>query len=59
LTDDTAPETETEVLSVDDNNGVVQGKVHEGKLYISETSGSEQIQYTEHTESTTNYLYSN
>ena len=59
LTDDTAPGTETQVLEVDDDNGVVQGKVHEGKLYISETSGSEQIQYTEHTESTTNYLYAN
>ena len=59
LSDDTAPNSETEVLSVDNGNGVVQGKVHEGKLYISETSGSEQIQYTEHTESTTNYLYAN
>jgi len=56
---DTAPQTETQVLSVADENGVVQGKVHEGKLYITETSGSEQIQYTEHTESTTNYLYAN
>jgi len=59
LSADTAPSTETEVLNVDGDNGVVQGKVHEGKLYVTETSGSEQIQYTEHTESTTNYLYSN
>ena len=54
-----APNSETEVLDVEDENGIVQGKVHEGKLYITETAGSEQIQYTEHTESTTNYLYSN
>ena len=60
LNTDTAPETETEVLSVSDNNGVVEGKVHEGKLYITETSGSEQIKYTTHTESSgTNYIYTN
>ena len=54
-----APITETHVLNVDGANGVVQGKVHEGKLYITETAGSEQIQYTEHKQVTTNYLYSN
>jgi len=59
LTEGRAPETETQVFEVHDDSGVVQGKVHEGKLYITETAGSEQIQYTEHTESTTNYLYSN
>ena len=59
LTEEYAPANETHVLPVHDNHGVVQGKVHEGKLYVTETAGSEQIQYTEHTESTTNYLYSN
>jgi len=59
LTEEYAPATETHVLEVHNNNGVVQGKVHEGKLYITETSGSEQIKYREHTESTTNYLYAN
>lgn len=60
LTVDTAPATETQILSVADTNGVVQGKVHEGKLYVSETGGSEQIKYTTHTESSgTNYLYTN
>ena len=54
-----APTTESEVLEVEDGNGVVQGKVESGKVYITETSGSEQIKYTEHTESTTNYLYAN
>tara|TARA_R110001583_G_scaffold40461_2_gene129237 strand:- start:5800 stop:6279 length:480 start_codon:yes stop_codon:yes gene_type:complete len=57
LSVDTAPITETTVLDVSDHNGVVQGKVHEGKLYITETSGSEQVKYTHHTETTTNYLY--
>jgi len=59
LTEETAPVTETQVLEVNNANGVVQGMVHEGKLYITETSGSEQIKYKEHTESTTNYLYAN
>tara|TARA_R110000744_G_scaffold167994_1_gene285560 strand:- start:416 stop:892 length:477 start_codon:yes stop_codon:yes gene_type:complete len=58
LNTDQAPESETEILSVHNNNGVVEGKVHEGKLYISETAGSEQIKYTTHTEASgTNYLY--
>ena len=58
--DDTAPNSETEVLAVHNNSGVVQGKVHEGKLYVTETVGSEQIKYTTHTESSgTNYLYTN
>lgn len=59
LTVDTAPATETQVLSVADTNGVVKGKVEEGKLYIQETAGSEQIKYTEHTTTETNYLYTN
>ena len=57
LTVDTAPSTETEVLEVDNDNGIVKGKVEEGKLYIQETAGSEQIKYTEHTTTETNYLY--
>jgi len=59
LTADTAPATETTVLSVHNDNGVVKGKVEEGKLYIQETAGSEQIKYTEHTTTETNYLYTN
>ena len=59
VNDTNAPNSETEVLTVNNNNGVVKGKVHEGKLYVTETVGSEQIQYTTHTETTTNYLYSN
>ena len=59
LSEEYAPINENHVLPVHNDNGVVNGKVHEGKLYVTETAGSEQIQYTEHTESTTNYLYSN
>jgi len=60
VADGIAPSNETHVLPVDDDNGVVQGKVHEGKLYVSETGGSEQIKYTTHEESSgTNYLYAN
>tara|TARA_R110002012_G_scaffold196124_1_gene364405 strand:+ start:331 stop:840 length:510 start_codon:yes stop_codon:yes gene_type:complete len=53
----TAPSTEKEILEENASRGVVQGKVEEGKLYIQETVGSEQIQYTQHTTTETNYLY--
>tara|TARA_R100000306_G_scaffold60946_2_gene62314 strand:- start:466 stop:969 length:504 start_codon:yes stop_codon:yes gene_type:complete len=60
LSASTAPATETAVLSVEDENGVVQGLVETGKLYVSETAGSEQITYTEHTEASgTNYIWTN
>ena len=59
LTSDQAPATETQVLEVGAGNGVVQGKVEEGKLYIQETAGSEQIKYTQHTTTETNYLHTN
>tara|TARA_Y100001973_G_scaffold78882_1_gene115864 strand:- start:904 stop:1377 length:474 start_codon:yes stop_codon:yes gene_type:complete len=58
INDTNAPNSETEVLTVNDNNGVVQGLVHKGKLLIQETAGQEQIKYTQYTENTTtNYLY--
>lgn len=60
INDTNAPNSETEVLSTSIDNGVVEGKVHEGKVYVSETVGSEQIKYTTHTEASgTNYLYAN
>ena len=53
-----APSTETEVLPVADNTGVVQGLVTKGKLYLAEKDGTEQVQYTQHPEpSGTNYIY--
>ena len=58
LTKDTAPSTETEVLPVDDDNGVVQGLVSKGKLLLSEKDGTQQVQYTQNPEpSGTNYIY--
>jgi hypothetical protein len=41
----TAPSTETDVLTVDNDNGVVEGLVAIGKLYLSEKDGSEEVQY--------------
>jgi hypothetical protein len=41
----TAPATETDVLPVADDNGVVEGLVAIGKLYLSEKDGSEEVQY--------------
>tara|TARA_R110000824_G_scaffold65995_4_gene171489 strand:- start:35 stop:520 length:486 start_codon:yes stop_codon:yes gene_type:complete len=58
MSTDTSPLHENHILPQAPENGVVEGKVHEGKLYVTETVGSEQIQYTTHTEgSGTNYLY--
>jgi len=55
----TAPINENDVLSpVENTKGVVQGSVELGKLYVSETAGSEEVQYTEHSAPTgTNYIY--
>ena len=41
----TSPSTETDVLPVDNDHGVVQGLVAIGKLYLSEKDGSEEVQY--------------
>ena len=60
LTTTNTPQTETGTSSdTSGNYGTVKGKVEEGKLYVTETSGSEQVKYTTHTETTTNYLYTN
>lgn len=60
ISEDGSPITETTVLPVNNDNGVVQGKVEEGKLYIQETSGQEQVKYTKYEPSSqTNYLYTN
>ena len=45
LNSQTAPSTETDVLPVFEENGVVQGLVAIGKLYLSEKDGSEEVQY--------------
>ena len=54
----TAPATETDVLPVANTNGVVQGLVAIGKLYLADKSGSEEVQYTEYTPpASTNTIY--
>ena len=58
LTEGRAPETETEVLEPHANNGIVQGLVTKGKMYVAEKDGTEQVQYTQRQEpSATNYIY--
>ena len=54
-----APSTEDDVLTPPANDkGIVQGLVAIGKLNLSEKSGTEQVQYTQHTEpSSTNYIW--
>mgnify|MGYP003134229075 CR=1 FL=1 len=54
----TAPATETDVLPVANTNGVVQGLVAIGILYLKEKSGSEEVQYTEYNSpASTNTIY--
>jgi len=54
----TAPATEKDVLPVANTNGVVQGIVTKGILNLTEKEGTEQVQYTQHTEPTgTNTIY--
>ena len=54
----TAPATEVDVLPVANTNGVVQGLVAIGKLYLGEKAGSEEVQYTEYTPpATDNTIY--
>ena len=53
-----APASETDVLPVANANGVVQGIVNQGKLYVTEESGEEQVQYNQYEQPTsTNYIY--
>mgnify|MGYP003146845079 CR=1 FL=1 len=59
LTSATAPANEDDVLlPIANTKGVVQGLVEQGKLYIAEPSGEEQVQYNQHPEPAgTNYIY--
>ena len=53
-----APANETDVLPVSSFTGVVQGIVTKGILNLTERSGTEQVQYTQHAEpDETNYIY--
>tara|TARA_R110002110_G_scaffold36952_2_gene122635 strand:- start:619 stop:1110 length:492 start_codon:yes stop_codon:yes gene_type:complete len=58
ITDSTAPRDEEQVLPVHPRNGVVQGLVTKGKMYVSDKSGTEQVQYTQREEpAANNYIY--
>jgi hypothetical protein len=54
-----APATETDILTPPaTDKGIVQGLVAIGKLYLSEQSGKEQVQYTQRQEPDgTNYIW--
>ena len=59
LTASTAPATETQVLTPPGaTKGVVKGIVNRGKLYVTEESGQEQVQYTQYNApDSDNYIY--
>lgn len=59
LAEDYAPVNENDILTPAANTkGVVQGSIEKGKLNVAEASGSEEVQYTEHSAPTgTNYIY--
>ena len=54
-----APINETDVLTPPAaDKGIVQGRVELGKLYITEATGQEEVQYQEYVRPTqTNYIY--
>jgi len=57
----TAPISETDVANDTGSvHGAVKGLVEQGKLLVTETVGSEQVKYTQYTETTsTNYIHIN
>ena len=57
----TAPMNETDTANdTSGTHGTIKGLVEQGKLLVSETSGSEQVRYTQYEESTsTNYIHIN
>lgn len=59
LTTGYAPINETDVLTPPAaDKGIVQGRVEIGKLYITEATGQEEVQYEEYVRPTqTNYIY--
>jgi len=56
-----APINETDTANnTSGTHGTIKGLVEQGKLLVSETSGSEQVRYTQYEESTsTNYIHIN
>ena len=53
-----APINENDVLPVAPTHGVVQGLITQGKLYVSEKSGTEEVRYKQYEQPTSsNYIY--
>ena len=53
-----APVNENDVLPVAPTHGVVQGLITQGKLYVSEKSGTEEVRYKQYEQpASTNYIY--
>jgi len=59
VSDGNAPKTENEILFPPaEDKGIVKGLVTKGIMYVADKDGTEQVQYTQHTEaSATNYIY--
>tara|TARA_R100001443_G_scaffold24251_4_gene36534 strand:+ start:4864 stop:5343 length:480 start_codon:yes stop_codon:yes gene_type:complete len=53
-----APVNENDVLPVAPTHGIVQGLITQGKLYVSEKSGTEEVRYKQYEQPTSsNYIY--
>ena len=53
-----APITENDILPVAPTHGIVQGLVTKGMMYVADKSGTEEVQYTQHIETSgSNYIY--
>ena len=53
-----APITENDILPVAPTHGIVQGLVTKGMMFVDDKSGTEEVQYTQHTETSgSNYIY--
>lgn len=53
-----APVNENDILPVSPTHGIVQGLVTKGMMYVSDKSGTEEVQYKQHIETSgTNYIY--
>lgn len=52
-----SPSTEVDVLSVSDENGVVEGRVDIGKLHVHNVDGSEENEYVLLDGASDNYIY--
>ena len=52
-----APKTENDVLTVSDENGVVEGRVDIGKINVVRADGTKEVEFTENVITETIYIY--